>query len=766
VNAFRAALLLTRLRFVRMLNLLGSAFLRRLGSVKGGKRTATAGKGQLGWLVGAVAGLFMLGAFTNLAVQAGTRMRDALDGTPRLPGHVLTQGFERAASLELTILLVAALLLMIGTKELAQADWDLEWLVTLPISTPALIGARFAERTVVNPSGWIDLWPFASVVAWLCGFGAWAPVVGLGLTLPLLVTTAVLRTLVDTGMRMRMRPAQLRNLQAVLSIAATATLYLGISPGLQVGRSYVVEWSQRLPAWTAWWPTSLVIDLLSAAQPATRTRDLLLLVVEIAALTGVGFLVLAGQLRRGVVAGGERETGRARVPAATVTPGRARPGWLSPIQARELRLLSRDRNFLVQTLVLPILIVGGQFFLGARGVATGTGGHETSIAVIAFIVSGYSLMFSAFQTLNAEWNALWILFCVPQSLESMLRQKAWLWGTAVLAYPIVIFASSFMRHGVTPHIAWQALVVLIGVPIYAIIATALGVFGCDPLAQDVRRRVRPSYVYMYMVMTSLYVYAILAESRWHTAAMIALTSLLAVALWQRARDHLPYLLDPSAAPPSRVSVSDGLMAALTFFVLQGMIVAFWAAARPEGAKRPPGTLLLIAFAVAGGLTFSVFRYVYWRAKTQGVPHYFGARAMRAMGWGVGCGATAAIIGAFYLRLIAHTALFKSPSGGLEIESTRDLRWIVPLALLAAPLCEEFIFRGVLFGGMRRSWGVWPSLLASAALFALVHPPVSAVPVFGLGILAALAYERTQLLISPAIAHAVYNAAVLAMQLPR
>ena len=33
---------------------------------------------------------------------------------------------------------------------------------------------------------------------------------------------------------------------------------------------------------------------------------------------------------------------------------------LSAVQRRELALLRRDRNFLVQSLVLPLLIVGGQ----------------------------------------------------------------------------------------------------------------------------------------------------------------------------------------------------------------------------------------------------------------------------------------------------------------------------------------------------------------------------------------------------------------------
>ena len=90
-------------------------------------------------------------------------------------------------------------------------------------------------------------------------------------------------------------------------------------------------------------------------------------------------------------------------------------------------------------------------------------------------------------------------------------------------------------------------------------------------------------------------------------------------------------------------------------------------------------------------------------------------------------------------------------------------WTLPLALIAAPLFEEFIFRGLIFGGLRRSFGVWPATLASAALFAIVHPAFSIIPVFVLGVCAALVYERSRSLLAPMIVHAGYNACVIGAQ---
>jgi membrane protease YdiL (CAAX protease family) len=56
--------------------------------------------------------------------------------------------------------------------------------------------------------------------------------------------------------------------------------------------------------------------------------------------------------------------------------------------------------------------------------------------------------------------------------------------------------------------------------------------------------------------------------------------------------------------------------------------------------------------------------------------------------------------------------------------------------------------------------VWTATLASAAVFAIMHPPLALVPVFVLGVCTALVYERTRSLLAPMIVHAVYNAGVI------
>src|SRR5262249_14782858 len=60
-------------------------------------------------------------------------------------------------------------------------------------------------------------------------------------------------------------------------------------------------------------------------------------------------------------------------------------------------------------------------------------------------------------------------------------------------------------------------IVLLGVPIFAVIGTALGVFACDPLAQQVQRRGRPSLLSILTLFGSPSVGGIYASSTFQPA---------------------------------------------------------------------------------------------------------------------------------------------------------------------------------------------------------------------------------------------------------
>ena len=79
------------------------------------------------------------------------------------------------------------------------------------------------------------------------------------------------------------------------------------------------------------------------------------------------------------------------------------------------------------------------------------------------------------------------------------------------------------------------------------------------------------------------------------------------------------------------------------------------------------------------------------------------------------------------------------------------------AVVAAPVLEELIFRGYLYGVMRRYAGVAAGIVFNAALFAAIHTHL---PSFGglfvLAVCLTLAYEWTGSIFVPITMHALFN----------
>jgi ABC-2 type transport system permease protein len=784
IGAARAARLVVGLQFRRTLNIFSSSLDMYRKKDASAKRTATPGKARSGFVIASLILLSMGFGAISMAIQAAVNitaaMGDVWSPSGGLPGVILVMFLS----------FCAVILMTSAGQDLTRSDWDLEWQVTFPVQLSTLLAVRILSRTVLNTMGLLIFWPFLSIIAWnASGSGLASPDVGwrlsgalgLGLaaSLPLTLLAATVQTLADAGLRLSLSPPKLRNFQALATIVSVVLLYLCLSVSMSAHGSMVLGWAPAQPEWTYWLPWGLAARAAAAQTPGGVILTLIVLAAEAGVCAVLAVIGLQRVLRKGVVAAGGRETGRRE---KARSPAKAAPGeslsarrLLSPIQARELLLLSRDRTFLVQTLVMPVIIVVSQVVLNsaAADVFSAPAEHPEHLAAIAFGISAYGLMLSAFQTLNAEGQALWILYTVPHSVDSILRQKAVLWGVASLVYPVAIFGYLFAVSGgaISLTLVELALVVILGAPVFAVIATALGVFACDPLAQNVQKRLRPSFVYLYMLISSTYVYAIYVSTIWQRAALMTLTALLAVALWQKARDQTPYLLDPAASPPARVSVSDGLAAAMLFFVLQGLTSTILLKAYHTDVVN--GRMLLIAFTAAGAATYGLMRFNFWRLKSEGAPKVFGDKgfvkaiagkdAGRAVLWGA-LGGLAAAAGAFvYLKIAMHTPLMEQTSK-IVLTGGENAALFAVLAVCAAPVFEEFIFRGLIFGGLRRSLGLAPSVLASAAIFGLVHPPASVIPVFALGVVAALVYERTRLLLGAMTAHAAYNA-VVALVIP-
>ncbi|WP_319524692.1 type II CAAX endopeptidase family protein [uncultured Desulfosarcina sp.] len=84
--------------------------------------------------------------------------------------------------------------------------------------------------------------------------------------------------------------------------------------------------------------------------------------------------------------------------------------------------------------------------------------------------------------------------------------------------------------------------------------------------------------------------------------------------------------------------------------------------------------------------------------------------------------------------------------------------------IVAPAAEEVVFRGLIFGYLRR-WGLAAALLISTGLFAAIHTGV-ALPVTQIvgGVVFALAYHQCGSLMAPIVIHTLGNLAIFALSL--
>jgi len=82
-------------------------------------------------------------------------------------------------------------------------------------------------------------------------------------------------------------------------------------------------------------------------------------------------------------------------------------------------------------------------------------------------------------------------------------------------------------------------------------------------------------------------------------------------------------------------------------------------------------------------------------------------------------------------------------------------------IIIAPISEELLFRGLLFGWLRRGHSLLIAAAISAFFFSLCHFDLQLIPnLFFVGIVFAISYERTRSLVPNMIGHALHNFAMV------
>lgn len=705
-------------------------------------RTGTARKKTFG-LLGVLFSLYVFGILLMFfGSSVGALLEHCSTGSRQLGGLTfrVDSGGLPALCLYVPLVLVSCLLLDLVSPQTARADWAIEWLITLPIPRRALAAGQMLSR-VTSLAVFLWLLPCFLALAWWAGHGWNCLWLGPLAALPMVLFYATLVVIGESWMRLGLSPARLRTLQGVLSLCLSMLVLLPGLPSMcrERGRDcWLFLWGRGLPQELIHLPIAYPVLSLTVREPGTALAYWLASLGLALLGLGTGVLVVERWLASGVVSGGSRETGRSGIHQRGW-----RPRWCGPLPWREFTLLARDRNLLVQTLLTPLVVAGCQMLVNPRILQSALRGLN-HLAALAFALACYQLLSSVYQSVSREGQAWWLLCTLPWPLPRLLAVKALWWSLLALVYALVVFGVGLIMQ---PQVAagqavWTVGLLVTGVLLHALIALCLGVSGCDPLAEQPQHRLRLGHLYLFVGLVSLYTAAFYAPSAWQQVQMVFVSSLLCLALWQKMVDKLPYLLDPTPLTGLPLSLADGFIAAQAFFVLQVVFWLLWRAQLSDGLALPA------AFGAAGLVTCVAAQWTLRRNGTRELPVWYSASAAPSALAGTLVGLLCAGIAKLYLSL-------------LQLTPTADWAALgaVLLGLLAAPF-EEYIFRGLIFGGLRRVCSLPQAVLLSATIFAMLHPPTAVVPVFLLGAANARLVARYRVLWPAIVAHAVYNCIVI------
>lgn len=98
-------------------------------------------------------------------------------------------------------------------------------------------------------------------------------------------------------------------------------------------------------------------------------------------------------------------------------------------------------------------------------------------------------------------------------------------------------------------------------------------------------------------------------------------------------------------------------------------------------------------------------------------------------------------------------------------SAPALVFLAAFVAVVGPIFEEIFFRGFAYQALRRRWGRLPGVVATSLVFSALHANTAVfLPIFGLGVLLACAFEATGSLVAPITIHICQNGVAVAAAL--
>jgi membrane protease YdiL (CAAX protease family) len=659
----------------------------------------------------------------------------------------------------LMVLAITLAMLIVAAHDLGEVirpdrggDWETEWLLALPLRARGIATAEILREGLTNQWMLVLLLPLSCLWFWLLGLRWTALPAGAVTAVSLSMLASAMVTPVRLWLQQHLPTERRANVRAGVQLLAMLLFFgLIVTTYSSVGTSTVVEIVRLCPTWVAYLPWGLPAAAGSGLTSAW--------VLPAMAAMGVGGTVLGGLVAGRTLSRGLRcPTSPRPAPVKASAPKRRLFGGMV---GKEMILLRRDRGYFLQTIVLPLAVTAMQLVINPA-LARGAGRHIRHSAALAYGVACYAVLFGTTRLLTTEARSLWMLYTFPRRIDSLLRSKAMMLAgiAGMLAAGILAIFVGRAQHTAL-QLVWMTVLAMLGACIFAMIAAGIGVRAADPFEHNPRRSLSGPTMYTLMLIAGLFVTCFYTASAWTQLVTLTVFTLAAVAIWQNVRHAAACLLDPTQQPPPRLRLSDALLTVFAFFTIQSVLLLIMVALRVDLALA-----VSVAYSVSAALVAAASLVIFTKRRIPGLAQRLAmvgpgglGRAVR-LGLGLGLLSGAVAIGYLVvLQLFPALRQLQQQAPTLFDAAARDGRqvWIVGLlVVIVAPLVEEYLFRGLLLSGLLRSLRPRWAILASAAIFAVVHPAVSFPPVFLLGLLAAWGVRRTGGLAAGMVAHAMHN----------
>lgn len=664
-------------------------------------------------------------------------------------------GRERALhSLGLYLLLINVALVAVGFgasgRNLGNADPALVWLWQFPVSRSVLFTAKLVESVCGSLAAPLTSL-FYAIVLWQCGTSFLAGL-GLGALLGLSAAFAggAIRLAAEIVMTQTLGRRTRGSIVAVATaVGSLASLVAMTGSNSQMAVEMFGRWAQRVPASLYWNPFSAGLGAVSlenlTAQPWWLVAPATALLLSTLAV------LLASALTRAGLACCQDSGRDVHQPTAARTS--LRLTGLGTVAWKELLQMGRQPEVLGQMLAAPLTIgvlltVGG--YQKAVDLAT-QGGANVCVAIL--VAAAYMLMVAATQSVSRELKMLTFLQSQPQPLADIIRSKARVWG--VMA---VLLGLPFLG-GVIAWYPSETTAILVRTPFLLASIWWLTelMFGLTALAASVTNeqtvRFRSSVMWIPALILSDAAIAVYSQNWWLQAGVLAMLVILNAAVRERQLVELAWLSEPVETPPRRVYPMHGLLALIAFQTLIGVFGGLLRQAEFLSAAAATMT----AYCLSAALVMAgCWVWLHEHKLSIRWDHPRGP-ILRPMLQGL---SLSCAVGFAVVTILKHFELQWQTPAHVSDEVIRhgsyDKWYLFVLFVIAAPLFEEWVFRGLLYRSLRRSWGIALSVGVTAVLFATLHPVAGSVALVTLGATTALTAERTGRLWPSIAVHAGYN----------